>query len=526
MARRPDVWARRRRIFIRARGLIRAQRRGPFAWIRRRRPLVRARRPGSFGWIRRAVLAAALLAVAFAPYPVIGSASVPPAGPCRGPCRHAGAAGKVLWAGALPGQWAASSGLAGTGPVSGQAYAAIGGGVAVVGLGTSVRAYGSRTGKTLWNADLTGFPADASIVSVRAWPGVVTAGVAYGPSAAARAEVVFASLTGHQIRWYNAAPFGGAVAASAQATVIVGTTAVTAYDNRTGAVRWSRPTGRAAQAWRVDGPDLYVTEAAGGYLGSAPVTALRRIDLKDGLESIVRPSATSFPGSFGGVIDDVALFSAASGVTAYDGLTGLKLWSLPGAVPEGTDPVQGRFYLTEGTTLLGVNPLTGHITARASGSAVAGSAGMFTVRDGVALGLDQGPNGEAWGYDVRLQRVTWTSPGLPWPHYFVDISGIGGSAEPDGRTVIVADCAKLAPKTTPSPPGSAGSGGSPGPGGSGTPSPSRGRASPSAPAGTGAGSPSPSGSAAAGGSPSASAPAVPSPSGQLCQDPELVAIYR
>ena len=95
--------------------------------------------------------------------------------------------------------------------------------------------------------------------------------------------------------------------------------------------------------------------------------------------------------------DDVLLFSAASGVTAYDGLTGLKLWSIQGAVPEETDPAQEHFYLTEGTTLIGVDPLTGNIIARASGSAVAGSAGMFSVRDGVALGVDQGPNGEAWG---------------------------------------------------------------------------------------------------------------------------------
>jgi len=519
VARKPDIWARRRRIFIRARRLIRAQRRGPFAWLRRRGPLVRARRPGTLAWGRRAVLAAALLAVAFVPYPVIGAASVPPAGPCHGPCRHAGAAGRVLWARALPGQWAASSGLAGTVPVSGQAYAALGDGVAVVGFGQRVRAYGSRTGRTLWNAGLPGFPADASIVSVRVWPGVVTVGVAYGPDAASRAEVVFASSTGRQIRWYNAAPFGGAVAASLQATVIVGTSAVTAYSNRTGAVRWSRPTGPAAQTWHVDGPELYVTEAAGGYLGSAPVTALRRIDLNNGLESTVRPPAPSFPGSFSGVADDVMLFSAASGVTAYDGLTGLKLWSIKGAVPEETDPAQDRFYLTEDTTLVGVDPLTGHVIARASGSAVAGSAGMFSVRDGVALGLDQGPNGEAWGYDVRLERVTWTSPSLPWPHFFVDISGIGGSADPGGAAVIVADCAKLAPRTLPSAPGQ---GGSPGPGGSGAPSPTAGGASPSAPAGTGSAAP----SGSAGATPSATATITPAPSGRLCQEPELIALYR
>lgn len=484
----------------------------------------------SFVWARRGVLAATLLAVALVPYPVAGSASVPSAGTCQGTCRHGGAAGKVLWARPLPGTWAANNGLAGTAPVTGQAYAAVGNGVAVVGLGMRLRAYNARTGARLWNADLPGFPADAAIVSVRVWPGVVTAGVAYGSGGTSRAEIVLNASTGHRIRWYAAAPFGGAVSASAQSTVIVGPTAVTCYDNRTGAVRWTRPTGPAAQAWQVDGPDLFVTVAADGYLGAEPVTALRRIDLTTGLETIVRPSAPSFPGTLSGAVDDVLLFSAASGVTAFDGLTGLRLWSLAGVVPEGTDPAGGRFYLTEGTTLIGVDPLTGHIVAQASGSAVTGTAGMFAVRDGVALGLDQGPNGDAWGYDVQAQQATWTASGLPWPHYFVDISGLGGSAEPDGATVVVAACAKLAPVSAPRPSGS-GAGGSAGPAGASS-LPSAGSspgssASPGSGASGGVVTPSPGGSASASGTPSASASApAPAPSGQLCQDPELVAIYR
>jgi len=378
-----------------------------------------------------------------------------------------------------------------------------------VGVGTRLRAYSARTGKTLWNAGLPGFPADASIVSVRVWPGIVTAGVAYGPVAASRAEVVVHNSTGHQIRWYNAAPFGGAVAGSLLTTVIVGASAVTAYDNKTGAVRWTRPTGPAAQAWQVDGADLYVTEAADGYLGPAAVTALRRIDLNDGLETIVRPSAAAFPGSLAGAVDDVVLFSQASGVTAYDGLTGLQLWSLPGSVPEGTDPGQQRFYVTEGTTLVGVDPLTGRITGRASGSGVAGSAGMFAVWNGVALGLDQGPNGEAWGYEVSLQRVIWASPALPWPHYFVDLSGIGGSADPDGATVVVAGCAKLARAPVPIP-AESGAPGSSSPGSSQSASPTTG----------------PAGTAPAGPASPASPSTTPAPPARLCQSPQLIAIDR
>ena len=472
-------------------------------WRRPRRSGWRRRR--SFTWARRAVLAATLLAVALVPYPIIGSASVPSTSSCHPNCRQTGAAGKILWTRQLPGAWTASSGLTGTVPIHGQAYVAVGNGVAVVGLGMSLRAYNSRTGQPEWRTALHRFPAGAAIVSVRVWPGVVSAGVAYGPNHASRAEIVIDSATGHQYRWYPATPFGGAVSATARTTVVVGPGAVTAYDNTSGHVRWRRPTGSADQAWQTDGPDLYVTVAADGYLGSQPVTALRRIDMSTGQESMVRPSAASFPGALSGVVDNVVLFSDAAGVTAYDGVTGLRLWSLAGVVPEGTDLAGSRFDLTQGTALLEVDPVTGHVTGRAPGSAVAGSAGMFAVRDGVALGLDQGASGEAWGYQVSTQQVVWTATHLPWPHYFVDASGIGGSAEPDGATVVVASCAKLGPTPASSPAASAGASASD----SGAPA-----------------SPSSAASAAGGPSASGSAPATAAPSGPSCQDPELVAIYR
>jgi len=480
---------------------------------------------GSFVWARRGVLAAALLAVAFVPYPSAGNGAAQPPGHCADACRSTGSAGKVLWKARLPGQWTASTGLAGTVPAAGQAYAAVDHGVAVLGRGTDLSAYSTRTGKALWNTGLPGFAAGAAIVSVRAWPGVVAAGVAYGPGKRSRTEVIVSATTGGQIRRYPAGPFGGAVSGSAQTTVIVGSAAVTAYSNRTGAVRWRRPTGPAAQAWQIDGPSLYVTVSADGYLGSQPVTALRRIDVDTGAQAIVRPPGHAFTGSLGAAVDGVVLFSSSSGVTAYDGVTGLRLWSLAGAVPEGTDPVRGRFYLTQGTNLVGVDPLSGGIVARAPGTAVAGSAGMFAVRSGIALGLDQGPNGEAWGYDVTAQRVTWTATGLPWPHYFVDIGGIGGSAETDGATVILTDCAKLAPRVAPGPSDS-GQGGSAGPGGSGpsAPSSSGGPAGASPSAGPSASTGGPAGTASPDASPSATP--SPSPSGQACQDPELIAISR
>ena len=114
-------------------------------------------------------------------------------------------------------------------------------------------------------------------------------------------------------------------------------------------------------------------------------------------------------------------------------------------MPEGADHRPRRIYLTEGSNLVGVDPQTGRVKATASGSAVNGAAGVYVVRNGVALGLDQGGSGDAWGYDLAVQRVTLAAPGLPWPHYFVDLSGVGGSADPASNLVIIAACQQLAP---------------------------------------------------------------------------------
>ena len=399
--------------------------------------------------LRRWVLAAALLGVALVPYPVQGAAGVPPATACRSGCR-AGVTSMVRWTTPLSGAWNVAPGLAGTVPADGLAYAAVGGGLATVGAGLTVTAYSSRTGALEWQDTLTGFPAGAAIVSVRAWPGEVTAGVSYRPAgggALRRAEVVLSDADGAQSGRYPAATFGGAVAASQKYTVVVGATAVTSYDNTTGHVRWRRPTGPVAQAWRTDGNRLYVAESPGGFVDSAPASALHRIDLATGSEVVVHPiEGLSFPGTLSGAFDGVVLFSSAAGVTAYNGSTGARLWSAHGAVPEGIDHSPRRIYLTEGSNLVGVDPQTGKVKATASGSAVNGAAGVYVVRNGAALGLDQGASGGAWGYALAVQRVTRAAPGLPWPHYFVDLSGVGGSADQAGNLVVIAACRQLAPR--------------------------------------------------------------------------------
>ena len=180
--------------------------------------------------------------------PATGAASRPPA--------------RERWVSSLSGRGA--GGRAGTVPLSGQAYVAVGGGVAAVGAGLTVTGYGLRDGESLWQITLNE-PAGSSIMSVRAWPGVVTAGIV-PKGGRTRTEVVIDAATGTVLRRYPAAVFGGTVAASAATTVVVGPASVTSYDNSDGRVRWRRPTG-VGQTWRADDDILYVAESAGGYLG-------------------------------------------------------------------------------------------------------------------------------------------------------------------------------------------------------------------------------------------------------------------
>ena len=89
------------------------------------------------------------------------------------------------------------------------------------------------------------------------------------------------------------------------------------------------------------------------------------------------------------------------------------------------------------------NGITGTTLARVN---AASSSGLYGVREGAVLGIDHGGLGKAWAYDIAAQRVLWTSRPLPWPHYFVDLSGIGGSAPPGEDGVLLAVCGKVGPQ--------------------------------------------------------------------------------
>jgi outer membrane protein assembly factor BamB len=420
-----------------------AQRRRPRVVRPRRPPAPRRRLPSLWPPVgRRVVLACVLLAVLLFPVAGLVSAGPPQPASCRGCGADLPAVGQ-RWAVPLPGAWLAGSG--GTAPATGQADVAVGGGIAVVGEGLTLTAFALTDGRQLWQTTLGG-PAGGSIMSVRAWPGAVTAGI-LAADGRARTEAVVAASSGAELRHYPAAVFGGAVAASLATTVVVGRNGVTSYDNKDGHVRWYHATGQN-KSWQVDGATLYVAVSDGGYLSSSPVTALQVMNLRSGAERpLSSPLGLPFSGTLAAAADGVALFASASGVTAYSGLTGATLWSKAGSVPEGADPAQGLVYLTSAdTTLTGVDPQTGQVKTSVSSSVANGGAELYVVRDGVALGLGSGANGDAWAYDVAAGRVTWTSSSLPWPHYFSDLSGLGGSAavSSDSDVVVIAACPQLA----------------------------------------------------------------------------------
>jgi len=382
------------------------------------------------------------------PLPVLASDVAPHPVGCQGDGCHALAASALRWTQPLPGYWHAGGGGAGdsgdgsTVPASGQALVAAGGKLAVVGIGLDVTGYDLATGHRRWQVTLAA-PPGAVIMSVRAWPDVVTVGL-LAPDGRSRTEAVLSARDGRELRRYPAAVYGGAVAASAAATVVIGASAVTSYGNATGQVRWRRAAG-GAEPWRVDGQTLYLAESPGGALGSSPVTALRVVDLGTGAErTLSSPIGSPFSGTLALATDGAVLFAAPAGVTAYSGSTGGELWSAAGAVPEGTDPAARLVYLAEaGGTLGGVDPLTGRARAVVPASAVPGDGAVYVVRGGTAFGLDAGASGAAWEYATRAGRVSWTSAGLPWPHFYADVSGLGGSAAEAGGTVVVTACPRL-----------------------------------------------------------------------------------
>jgi len=256
--------------------------------------------------------------------------------------------------------------------------------------------------------------------------------------AAPRQEIVLDSMTGKQLRAYPSARSGGAAWASRERTVVVGQGAVASYANRNGRAIWRDPTGPAEQAWQTAGGKLYVTVSASGEVGTAPVTAVRLIDLRTGEERLIQPPHGSFGGMLTGVLDGVLVFSGSSGLRSYSVATGHLIAQRPGAVLEGADPVQRVLYADIAGVLTGIDP----VTLQDEPDPVAGiPQGVYGVRAGVAVGVNPGPNGAAWGYSIARRRIIWTARPLPWPHFFADALGVGGGVEQGASTALLVTCA-------------------------------------------------------------------------------------
>jgi len=389
---------------------------------------------GPATWARRGILAAVLVAAVVAP----GRASSLQVKHCTGlRCTQPGS---VLWTRPLAGSWFAQPGVSGTVTSPDGAFAASGGGLAVLGTGLAVTAVSESTGKQVWRVPLTGFPASSAIVGVRAFTGVVAVGVEPSQGrATTRDEVILSDATGASVRTYRAAPYGGAVAATAASTVIVGQHKVTDYANATGQVIWSRPTGSAGQTWRVAGGDIYITGDSGAGASAAARPEIQQISLTDGTERTLHHPSGGFRGTLTEVIGSDLLFTGPDGVDVYN-KAGRPLWSRASASVELTDAGRGVVYLASGSKLIGVDISSGAVVTWAP---ISVAASLYWVTDGVALGLDQNGLGEAWGYDLGTRKVVWSSSGVPWPHFFVDLSGLGGSASAGSDIVLLASCARV-----------------------------------------------------------------------------------
>jgi hypothetical protein len=121
----------------------------------------------------------------------------------------------------------------------------------------------------------------------------------------------------------------------------------------------------------------------------------------------------------------------------YSVANGRLTAQVPGAVAEGRDPVQGVLYANVAGALTGIDPGTGRILPAQPGTV---PDGVYGVRKGVALGLDAGAGGAAWGYSVAQRHTIWTAKSLPWPHYFAETSGLEGNVDPASGTVLLVTC--------------------------------------------------------------------------------------
>ena len=146
----------------------------------------------------------------------------------------------------------------------------------------------------------------------------------------------------------------------------------------------------------MDGRSLYVTVSAAGYLGSAPVTAVRRINLVTGAERVIRPAHGSFAGTFSAAFDGMLLFAGSADLSAYRATTGQLVWRRAGVVPQSEDVTRQTLYVTSGNGLTGLDP-----RHRGTDQKVGGPGVIRPVRRQGRCGARPGPGGAGRCVGVR-----------------------------------------------------------------------------------------------------------------------------
>jgi hypothetical protein len=101
---------------------------------------------------------------------------------------------------------------------------------------------------------------------------------------------------------------------------------------------------------------------------------------------------------------------------------------------------QDVLYANVAGTITGIDPLALQNEVADQGASM--PSGFYSVRAGVAIGLKPGAGGAAWAYSIRKRRMIWTAMPLPWPHFFADPSGLGGSVDQATGMALVVTCAK------------------------------------------------------------------------------------
>ncbi len=165
----------------------------------------------------------------------------------------------------------------------------------------------------------------------------------------------------------------------------------------------------APQAWERSGNSLFVTVSASGEVGTAPVTAVREINLQSGDDRLIHADRRIIRREAERrVRRDAAVLCRRRPADVQRDSTGRQTGLRAGAVPEAIDPVQQVLYVEVRGALIGIDPMTG---LNEPGTIYPGPPGTYGVRAGVALGLDTGSGRSRLGLQPGQEACDLDNPG-------------------------------------------------------------------------------------------------------------------